>query len=229
MPHDTSLQRELGRAGRVWLRGAVADPDLSDLDTAASLQSKAGQRLESSAALRRALAPDSALLTAIRRIDPAAYPVRVVGFNKTDGTNWGVPWHQDRVIAVADRADCDGYGNWTRKAGVWHCEPPQQVLDAMLFVRVHLDDTGAENGAMQIATGSHRYGIVPAKSAETTALSCPVEVCTAKRGDVLILKMLTLHCSKPSTAPGNRRVLRIDFASSSLSHPLRWTKPDEGG
>jgi hypothetical protein len=75
---------------------------------------------------------------------------------------------------------------------------------------------------MEIAVGSHVNGIVPAASAEQTARKHPIENCDAKRGDVLVLKMLTLHASKPSQAASNRRVFRIDFASSELPDPLNW-------
>lgn len=159
-------------------------------------------------------------MQATATLDPAAKPVRVVAFNKTPTTNWGVPWHQDRVIAVANQQDVQGYNKWTKKSDVWHCEPPQQILDEMLFVRVHLDDTDQSNGAMDIAVGSHISGIIPASIAEETAHRYPIECCEAKRGDVLVLKMLTLHGSKPSKVGFSRRVLRIDFASFNLPAPL---------
>ena len=158
----------------------------------------------------------------IQQLDPNAKPVRVVAFNKSEDANWGVPWHQDRVIAVSQRTEIAGYRNWTEKSGAWHCEPPRHVLDQMLFVRVHLDDTNASNGAMEISVGSHLDGIVPAAHAEATARKHPVEICEAERGDVLILKMLTLHSSKPAKVRSGRRVLRVDFASSPLPKPLTW-------
>ncbi|MCB1356851.1 MAG: phytanoyl-CoA dioxygenase family protein [Maritimibacter sp.] len=168
------------------------------------------------------MSADGALLRAVRRLAPEAVPVRIVAFNKSESANWGVPWHQDRVIAVAGRAEVAGYRNWTRKSGTWHCEPPLSALDDMLFVRVHLDDTDGSNGAMQIAVGSHAGGIVLSATAEQVANTYPVETCDAKRGDVLILKMLTLHASSPARVQSGRRVLRIDFASRDLPAPLSW-------
>lgn len=212
--------------GRLWLRNAVSDKDLTLFDAAAADQARAGQRLGASRALAKALAPDGSLMNAIRALDPAARPVRVVAFNKSEDANWGVPWHQDRVIEVAERQEVEGYSNWTRKSGAWHCEPPEAVLEQMLFVRVHLDDADQSNGAMEISLGSHANGIVAAGDAETEALKRPVEVCEARRGDVLILKMLTLHSSKPAMVRSGRRVLRIDFASTELPAPLQWVSLD---
>ena len=68
-----------------------------------------------------------------------ARPVRVLAFDKTSGTNWGLPWHQDRVIAVAEKHDVSGFGSWSVKDGVPHAEPPLPVLQAMFSLRLHLD------------------------------------------------------------------------------------------
>lgn len=218
------MAAEFERSGRLWLRQVVSEADLSLLDRVASAQETAGQRLDPSAALATALSPDSGVVKAIHRVDARATPVRVVAFNKSEDANWGVPWHQDRVIAVAQRAEVRGYRNWSRKSGIWHCEPPQAVLEEMLFVRVHLDDTDLSNGAMEIAVGSHARGCLPAAGAEEVARQYPIELCQAKRGDVLVLKMLVLHSSKPARIQSGRRVLRIDFSSSRLPPPLSWIR-----
>ena len=217
-----SLGNEFENSGRVWLRNAVSEEDLLLFDSATSDPTKAGQRLHASSFLKAALSEESSLLRAVRSLAPQAVPVRVVAFNKSEDANWGVPWHQDRVIAVAEKHEVAGYKNWTKKSGTWHCEPPQSVLDEMLFVRVHLDGTDQSNGAMEIAVGSHSDGFVPSATAEETANSYPVETCIAKRGDVLILKMLTLHSSKPAQVQSGRRVLRVDFSPSQLPQPLSW-------
>lgn len=219
-----SLAAEFEETGRVWFRNAISDEDLALFDDPTSATAKAGRRLDISEALRGALSEESSLLHTVRRIAPKALPVRVVAFNKSEGANWGVPWHQDRVIAVAKKVDVAGYTNWTDKSGTWHCEPPQSILNEMLFVRVHLDDTDQFNGAMAIAVGSHSEGIVPAAKAEEIANTHPIETCVAKRGDVLILKMLTLHSSRPAQVPSGRRVLRIDFSASQLPPPLSWSE-----
>lgn len=183
------------------------------------MDEKAGQRVEMSETLARC----TSLARAIAKLDPAAKPVRVVAFNKSQDTNWGVPWHQDRVISVAQKHEVDGFKNWALKTGVWHCEPPQDQLETMLFVRVHLDDTDETNDALKIAVGSHSRGIVPAAEAENIAAQFPLETCDAKRGDVLILKMLTCHSSAPSQSTAPRRVLRIDYAPAPLPEPLAWS------
>lgn len=222
MESNLSLREKFIRDSRIWLRGAISDAELLCFDEAVTFKSKAGQRVEAGDGLSLALSEDSSLMGAVKRLDPDAKPVRVVAFNKSKDTNWGVPWHQDRVIAVAARHDVQGFGNWTKKSHAWHCEPPQNLLHQMLFVRVHLDDTDSNNGAMQISVGSHAKGLVSTADAESVAKTFPIESCDAKRGDVLILNMLTLHCSKPSNAQSDRRVFRIDFAPFDLPAPLSW-------
>lgn len=219
IPGNDSHQ-ELQRDGRVWLRGAVPDEDLRRLSEYCK-PSVPGARLNM-ADLESALR-GAGWVEAVEAFRSGAKPVRALSFDKTPNLNWSVPWHQDRVIALTGRHDAPGFSNWSQKAGVWHCEPPLNLLKRMLFVRIHLDDCGADNGAMEIALGSHRHGMVSAGEAEAVADACAQEVCTAVAGDILILDMLLLHRSRPTLNDAPRRVLRIDFSPDSLPEPLAWS------
>ena len=203
----------------VWLRQALTDIEIDRLRGLCADGGKPGQRLALNTALRCALQPST---DEIAKIAAGAFPVRAVAFDKTAKTGWTLPWHQDRVIPVARRATVPGYNNWSKKHGIWHCEPPVSVLTKMMFVRIHLDDTNADNGGMEIAHGSHREGIVLSALAESKAKQFPHELCEARAGDILILPMLTLHRSIAAVAPSSRRVLRIDYATSALTPPLAW-------
>jgi len=209
-------------AGFTWLRGALDEAELAPFDRAAALRARPGARLSPDPDLAAVLAPGGALGRAVNALLPGARPVRLIAFDKTPENNWGVPWHQDRVIAVRDRADAIGYSAWSRKAGVWHCEPPADILSRMLFLRVHLDDQQTANGAMQIAPGSHLLGRILAADAARCAKEFEALTCDARRGDVLVLDMLTLHRSLPSTSPAPRRVFRVDYAAVELPFPLAW-------
>ena len=200
-----------------WHRQALDPEALTALDAVFATRGKPGARLPLNDTLRSALAPVDRL---IAQDAPGMAPVRVLAFDKSDATNWSLPWHQDRVIAVAARADVPGFRNWSRKQGVWHCEPPADFLADMLFVRVHLDDADESAGAMEVALGSHTAGLVPADQAEAVAGNYPSHICAAKRGDVLILPMLTLHRSRAALHPATRRVLRVDYAVAPLPAPL---------
>lgn len=203
------------------LPGAVAPDDVVRLCSAAQLAGKPGVREAVDGDLARSVQA-SGVIEALQKIWPDMQLVRLVSFDKSPEANWGVPWHQDRVISVAERAGVPGFNNWSRKQGVWHVEPPEDLLQQMLFVRLHLDDNLAENGAMQIAPGTHHLGKIPAGEAEVIAEQHEPQVMEARAGDVLVLKMLTLHGSSPAQVPARRRVLRLDFAPFNLPKPLAW-------
>lgn len=112
------------REGRVWFRGLLSEKDLAGYDRILAGGRGIGGRLALDATLTAVL---SDRLTA-RLGCHALRPTRMVGFSKSQAGNWGVPWHQDRVIAVAARHEVAGFENWSKKAGVWHCEPPLAVL-----------------------------------------------------------------------------------------------------
>ncbi|MEM1397006.1 MAG: phytanoyl-CoA dioxygenase family protein [Pseudomonadota bacterium] len=167
--------------------------------------------------------PKSSIGEVIGELGFDTTPVRLVAFNKTDKANWSVPWHQDRVVAVAQKADANGYSNWVAKPGFWHCEAPESLLKEMVFVRIHLDDSTRENGPLELAIGSHRHGRISASDASAIANSCAIESCDAASGDVLIVHALTLHRSSSAAVPTARRTLRVDFAKRIyLSPQLQW-------
>jgi len=89
-------------------------------------------------------------------LGPKCFAVRGIFFNKTQSSNWKVVWHQDLTIAVRERKDVDGFGPWTMKAGVLHVQPPADVMSGMLAIRLHLDDSGLDNGPLRVIAGSHR-------------------------------------------------------------------------
>jgi ectoine hydroxylase-related dioxygenase (phytanoyl-CoA dioxygenase family) len=91
------------------------------------------------------------------------FPVRGILFDKTPDANWLVPWHQDLTISVKQRLDIAGYGPWTIKAGVHHVQPPVEILDGMLSVRVHLDDCYERNGPLRVLPSTHRSGRLAAE------------------------------------------------------------------
>lgn len=148
--------------------------------------------------------------------------VRILAFDKTPETNWGVPWHQDRTIAVKRRAEVEGFGPWSVKAGVPHVAPPEALLEAMFCLRLHLDDCGPENGPLKIIPGSHRLGRLPVRDVLELGNREAAKTCVAAAGDVLAMKALTVHASDPASVPAHRRVLHLDFSTADLPPPLEW-------
>ncbi|MEO0747254.1 MAG: phytanoyl-CoA dioxygenase family protein [Pseudomonadota bacterium] len=217
----TRSKPDLFGDGRIWMRNALSEEERTCLLDLMAGPDRPGARIPLTEGIHRVLG-QCAFLSSIAEVWPGMRPVRMVGFEKRADKNWVVPWHQDRIIAVAEKTELDGFHNWSRKGDAWHCEPPEHMLREMLFVRIHLDPNTAENGAMEIAQGSHAQGLVPADQAERVAQSYPTEVTEADSGDVLILPMLCLHRSGVSKTSEARRVLRLDFSPLDLPPPLRW-------
>jgi ectoine hydroxylase-related dioxygenase (phytanoyl-CoA dioxygenase family) len=148
--------------------------------------------------------------------------VRILAFDKTSEMNWGVPWHQDRTIAVKARRDMLGYGPWSIKRGVPHVEPPTALLEAVFTLQFHVDDCGSANGPLKTIPGSHKLGRLPVAAVRELAAFSEAMICTAQAGDVLAIKALTVHASDPAQSPRHRRILYVDFTTASLPAPLEW-------
>jgi ectoine hydroxylase-related dioxygenase (phytanoyl-CoA dioxygenase family) len=150
--------------------------------------------------------------------------VRSILFDKNPRANWDVVWHQDTTIPVRERLEVPGFGPWSVKDGVVHVQPPADVLERMITVRIHLDECGVDNGALQMVAGSHTRGIM--QESEIDAASCErdCQSCAVPAGGVLLMKPLILHASKKASAPKHRRIVHLEFASRALPGGLQWAE-----
>jgi ectoine hydroxylase-related dioxygenase (phytanoyl-CoA dioxygenase family) len=153
----------------------------------------------------------------------AARPVKVTVFDKTSAANWKVPWHQDLTIAVCERREAEGFGPWTIKDGVPHVQPPIEILAGMLAVRVHLDDTTAENGALRMIPGSHLRGRLSQEEVSRLRDEVGEVVCIVPEGGALLMRPLILHASSAAGTARHRRVIHIEYAAACLPFGLEWT------
>jgi hypothetical protein len=154
------------------------------------------------------------------------FPVRAIYFDKSAEGNWLVPWHQDLTLAVRERSETPGFGPWSVKDGVPHVQPPVELLEQMLTVRIHLDDADESNGALRVLPGSHRLGRLPAERIQELRTQLAETLCNARAGDVLLMRPLLLHASSRSTKPGHRRVLHVEYAAFELPPNLDWHAPE---
>jgi hypothetical protein len=152
----------------------------------------------------------------------AAFPVRVLYFDKTEGANWKVTWHQDLTIAVRAHVAAQGFGPWSVKNGVAHVQPPVGVLERMVAIRLHLDDCGEGNGPLRVIPGTHTLGRLSPEQISVIRSREPEHLCTASRGDLLAIRPLLLHASSAATKPAHRRVLHVEYACEALPGGLEW-------
>ena len=131
-------------------------------------------------------------------------------------------WHQDRTIAVQRRIDVPGFGPWTVKSCAVHVEPPFEITQRMVTLRVHLDEVDPDNAPLLIAPGSHGLGRIPTSRITATEASLGSLPCLAKSGDVWIYSTSILHASDTATWPRRRRVLQVDWAAEELPGGLQW-------
>jgi ectoine hydroxylase-related dioxygenase (phytanoyl-CoA dioxygenase family) len=153
------------------------------------------------------------------------FVVKSIYFDKPEQSNWFVSYHQDLTISVDKRLDLKDYTTWTIKQGQFAVQPPINILEKSFTIRIHLDDTDENNGALKVVPGSHLKGIYRPddidweKEAET--------ICPVTRGSVMIMKPLLLHSSSRTTNNRKRRVIHIEFCNQELPEGLRWSEIPE--
>jgi ectoine hydroxylase-related dioxygenase (phytanoyl-CoA dioxygenase family) len=226
---------DLDQNGFVLIPAVIAKPQIASMiDNLTALESHRAIREKSGAtyAVRRLcelspavrqLSTSAAIRALIEPIlGPAARVVRGLLFDKTAAANWKVPWHQDLTIAVKERRDAPGFGPWSIKADITHVQPPLDVLEQMLTIRLHLDDCGPDNGPLRVLPGSHKRGVINASTIAQLRQQTAETLCTLPAGGALVMRPLLLHASAPATSPGHRRVIHLEFAANDLPDGLQW-------
>ena len=162
-------------------------------------------------------------------VDPIAGPqaqvVRGIFFDKTPEANWKVPWHQDLTIAVQQKKEVAGFSCWSVKSGITHVQPPSAILKEVLTLRLHLDATNEDTGALKVIPGSHNGDRLSADEIQKIRRETKAVVCSAEAGDVLAMRPLLLHSSSVSSNASpvsHRRVIHLEFCSADLPGGLEW-------
>ncbi|MDX1564044.1 MAG: phytanoyl-CoA dioxygenase family protein [Phycisphaeraceae bacterium] len=232
-PLPAGYRQRIGRDGFALVRNVLGSRDIARLiQSLESVSPGAAVRqrrnvygirnlLEVCPAIR-SLAKDRWVRTLIEPIlGPRCFAVRGLLFNKTPDANWNLGWHQDSVIAVRERKSAPGFGAWSLKAGVHQVQPTAEVLSGMLALRLHLDDCGPDDGPLRVLPGTHDQGWLDDRQESLIRTRRPV-VCEARAGDVLVMRPMLLHASRPARSPDNRRVVHIEFAAEDLPFGLHW-------
>lgn len=148
--------------------------------------------------------------------------VRVIVFDKKPEKNWLVTWHQDKTIAVSDKKSIEGWGPWALKDGTHHVQPPLDVLQEMVTFRIHLDDANEDNGCLKVIPKSHAFGILSKDEQALIVSQSSTYICSAKAGDLLIMRPHLVHSSSKGSAPKHRRIVHIEYSSFALPMGLAW-------
>lgn len=150
------------------------------------------------------------------------FVVKSIYFDKPENSNWFVSYHQDLTISVDKKLELDGFGPWTTKQNQFAVQPPLNVLQNNFTIRIHLDNTDNENGALKVIPGSHLKGIYRPQTIDW-AIESEI-ICNVKKGGVMFMKPLLLHSSGRTTNNNKRRVLHIEFSRTELPENLYWAE-----
>ena len=148
--------------------------------------------------------------------------VRAIYFDKTLEANWKVPFHQDLTITVKERKKVDEFVSWTMKASIWHVQPPVSVIEKIVALRVHLDNTDESNGALRVVDGSHRFGRLSAEKIEKLKSTGEIVNCAVAKNGAMLMRPLLLHASSAATNAFHRRVIHFEFSAADLPGNLEW-------
>ena len=217
-------QYSLEPDGFAIVRSVLSDSHVETLRKEAdAVAASAGSACVRHLRSRSRIFADLSICQALLSLLPAPLrPVRSILFDKTPDENWPVAWHQDLTITVAQQQDIAGYGPWSQKDGAPHVQPPLSLLQNMITIRLHLDETPASNGALRVIPGSHRNGRISAESICTFDPAHAV-ICECSPGDALLMSPLLLHSSMRSIQPARRRVIHFEYAPENALDPrLNW-------
>lgn len=150
------------------------------------------------------------------------FVVKSIYFDKPETSNWYVPYHQDLTISVDKKMEIKNFELWTTKQNQFAVQPPIEFLENITTIRIHLDDTDENNGALRVVPKSHLKKIY---RPETIDWNKEIEtICRVKKGGIMLMKPLTLHSSKRTTNNKKRRVIHIEFSNRELPNELNWTE-----
>jgi len=200
------MSHTLNEDGFEIRRGVLSRRQIATLRLEAdAVASSAGSACVRHLRSRSKIFDDLSISSLIRQLIPDDLrPVRSILFDKTPEENWPVTWHQDLTIAVSEKREIPGYGPWSYKDGATHVQPPLSLLENMVTIRLHLDDTLASNGALRVIPGTHKKGRISTEKIIDFQNSDDV-ICECMSGDALMMSPLLLHSSRRALTPSRRR------------------------
>jgi len=154
------------------------------------------------------------------------FVVKSIYFDKPETSNWYVAYHQDLTISVDKKLELPGFGPWTTKQSQFAVQPPVNVLENIYTIRIHLDDTDENNGALKVVPKSHAKGIYRPETIDWTVET--EEICNVEKGGIMLMKPLTLHGSNRTTNGKKRRVIHVEFSDTELPEVLQWSERMNG-
>ena len=150
------------------------------------------------------------------------FVIKSIYFDKPETSNWYVSYHQDLTISVDKKIELDNFKFWTTKQNQFAVQPPIEILENIYTIRIHLDDTDENNGALKVIEKSHLKKIYRPENIDWQTEN--ETICNVKKGGLMIMKPLILHSSSRTTNNKKRRVIHIEFSDANLPNGLNWSE-----
>jgi ectoine hydroxylase-related dioxygenase (phytanoyl-CoA dioxygenase family) len=96
---------------------------------------------------------------------------------------------------------------------VIYAHAPREALEQVVALRVHLDDSTAENGPLRVIPDSHCDGVLSDAEVQERASKSQGVECIVAKGGVIAMRPLVIHASSKTENNLPRRVLHIEYAS----------------
>jgi len=143
-------------------------------------------------------------------------------FDKPEKSNWFVAYHQDLTISVNKKTETANFENWTVKQNQFAVQPPKEILEDNFTIRIHLDKTTKDNGALKVINNSHSKGILRIENMDFEKEK--ETMCEVEKGGIMIMKPLLFHASNKTTNNERRRVIHIELSKQQLPEDLEWSE-----
>lgn len=143
-------------------------------------------------------------------------------FDKPEKSNWFVAYHQDLTISVDKKIEIENFENWTVKQNQFAVQPPSAILEDNFTIRIHIDTTTKDNGALKVIDNSHSKGILRLENQDFE--NEKETICEVEKGGIMIMKPLLFHASNKTTNNERRRVIHIEFSKHELPDGLEWSE-----
>ena len=151
-----------------------------------------------------------------RFLGETAIPYKATLFDKSPARNWLVAWHQDTALPLCERFEVPEWGPWSIKAAVTYALAPASALAQVVALRLHLDDSRADNGPLRVLPGTHTLGLLT--ESDIARLTTEVPPWTAP-----LRPVASWSCARSSsTRRPRRKAICHDACCTSSTHG-HWT------
>lgn len=105
-------------------------------------------------------------------------------------------------------------GTLVGEGRVAYAHAPASALSRVIALRLHLDDSLADNGPLRVLPGTHAMGVLSDDEIARHAREVPPVACVAPAGAVVAMRPLIVHASSKVESERPRCVLHIEYADA---------------